>query len=93
MSWCTPPLGLYRRYPRLFLLLASGVIVPYEVIVLATTDTGSFARGSLSFGVGSLLMLIELALIGPLVSALHVHAVREVGEGRELRLVPIAGRD
>jgi hypothetical protein len=82
--------GLYRRYPRLFFILASGVIVPYEVIVLATTDTGPFARGSLSFGVGSLLMLIELALIGPLISALHVHAVKEVAEGRVPRLVPIA---
>jgi hypothetical protein len=81
---------LYRRYPGLFFVLASGVIVPYGVIVLAATGTGPFARGSLSFGVGSLLMLIDLALIGPLVSALHVHAVREVAEDREPRLVPIA---
>jgi hypothetical protein len=81
---------LYRRYPRLFFILASGVIVPYEVIVLASTGTGPFARGSLSFGVGWLLTLIDLALIGPLVSALHVHAVREVAEGREPRLGSIA---
>ncbi|HEY5977075.1 MAG TPA: hypothetical protein VIT85_04400 [Solirubrobacterales bacterium] len=82
--------GLYRRFPLLFFVLASGVILPYEVIVLATTGTGPFAHGSLSFGVGSLLALIELALIGPLVSAMHVHAVKEVAEGREPRLVPIA---
>ena len=66
------------------------MIVPYEVIVLATTDTGPFAHGSLSFAVGSLLTLIELALISPLVSALHVHAVKEVREDREPRLVPVA---
>jgi hypothetical protein len=82
--------GLYRRFPVLFFVLAAGVIVPYEAIVLATTDTGPFAHGSLSLGVGSLLTLIELALIAPLVSALHVHAVKEVEEGREPRLVPIA---
>ena len=81
---------LYRHYPWLFFVLASGVIVPYEVIVLATTGTGPFAHGSLSFGVSSLLTLIELALIGPLVSALHVHAVKEVAEDREPRLIPIA---
>ncbi len=83
---------LYRRYPLLFLVLAAGVIVPYQVIVLAATGAGPFAHGSLSFGVGSLLTLIEMALIGPLVSALHVHAVSEVSEGREPRLAPVARR-
>jgi hypothetical protein len=83
---------LYRRYPLLFLVLAAGVIVPYEVIVLAVTGAGPFAHGSLSFGASSLLTLIELALIGPLVSALHVHAVSEVSEGREPRLASVARR-
>ena len=84
---------LYRRYPLLFLVLAAGVItVPYEVIVLAATGAGPFAHGSLSFGVGYLLTLIELALIGPLVSALHVHAVCEVAEGREPQLASVARR-
>jgi hypothetical protein len=82
--------GLYRRFPLLFFTLASGVIVPYELIVLATTGTGPFAHGSLSVGVGSLLTLIEVALLGPLVSALHVHAVKAATEGAEPRLAPIA---
>jgi hypothetical protein len=81
---------MYRRHPGLFFALAFGVIVPYELIVLVATGTGPLAHGSLSFGVGSLLTLIELALIGPLVSALHVHAVKELAEGREPRLAPIA---
>jgi hypothetical protein len=85
-------LGLYREYPLLFLVLAAGVIVPYEVIVLATTGAGPFAHGSLGFGTSSLLTLIGLALIGPLVSALHVHAVSEALEGREPRLAPVARR-
>jgi hypothetical protein len=83
---------LYRRYPLLFLALAAGVIVPYEAIVLAATGTGPFAHGSLSFGVSSLLTLIELALIGPLVSALHVHAVSDVLEGRKPQLASVARR-
>ncbi len=83
---------LYRRYPLLFLVLAAGVIVPYEVIVLAATGAGPFAHGSLSFGASSLLTLIGLGLIGPLVSALHVHAVSEAAEGRAPRLAPVARR-
>lgn len=85
-------LELYRRYPLLFLVLAAGVIVPYEVIVLVATGAGPFAQGSLSFGASSLLTLIGLVLIGPLVSALHVHAVSEVLERREPRLASVARR-
>lgn len=82
--------GLYRRYPLLFLVLAAGVIVPYEVIVLVVTGEGPFAQSSLGIGTNLLLTLIEWVLIGPLVSALHVHAVAEVREGREPRLAPVA---
>jgi hypothetical protein len=85
-------LELYRDYPLLFLVLAAGVIVPYEVIVLAATGAGPFAHGSLGFGTSTLLTLIGLGLIGPLVSALHVHAVSEVSEGRKPRLVAVVRR-
>ena len=85
-------LKLYGEYPLLFLVLAAGVIVPYEVIVLAATGAGPFAHGSLGFGASNLLTLIGLALIGPLVSALHVHAVSEALEGREPRLASVARR-
>ena len=84
--------NLYRRFPLLFFVLASGVIAPYELVVLASTGRGPFAQGSLSFGVESLLTLIEWVLIGPLISALHVHAVAEVREGQNPRLIPIARR-
>lgn len=84
--------ALYRRFPALFLILAAGVIVPYQAIVLALTGAGPFGRSALSLGTGSLLVLIEWVLIGPLVSALHVHAVSEVREGREPRLLTVAGQ-
>lgn len=81
--------GTYRRYPLLFFVLASGVIVPYEVMVLVVTGAGPFTHGSLSFGVSSLLTLIDLVLVDALISALHVHAVKSVLEGGEPRLAPI----
>jgi hypothetical protein len=51
---------LYRRYPLLFLVLAAGVIVPYELIALAATGTGSFSRANASVGVQLFLSLADL---------------------------------
>lgn len=84
--------ALYRRYPGLFLILAAGVIVPYQLIVLATTGVGPFTRGSLGFGVSLLLMLIDWVLVSPLVSALHVHAVADVEEGLTPRVGAVTRR-
>lgn len=82
--------GLYRRYPLIFPVLAAAVIVPYDVIVLGVTGSGALTESSLSAGVGFLLALIEWCLVGPLISALHVHAVREAREGHTPRLAPVA---
>lgn len=82
--------GLYRRYPLIFPVLAAAVIVPYDAIVLGITGSGALTGSSLSFGVRSLLTLIEWCLIGPLISALHVHTVREAREGRTPQLASVA---
>jgi hypothetical protein len=63
--------------------------MPYEVIVLAVGGAGPLAQGSLGFGLWSLLTLVDLGVVGALVSALHVHAVKSVLEGVEPRLAPI----
>ncbi|HKB51244.1 MAG TPA: hypothetical protein VKC63_07425 [Solirubrobacterales bacterium] len=81
---------LYRRYPLLFLVLAAGVIVPYELIALAATGTGAFSRANTSVGTQLFLTLADWALVTPLVSALHVHAVSEVRGEREPRIGPVA---
>lgn len=73
--------GLYRRYPLLFLTLAAGVIVPYQLVVLAATGVDQYNRTTLSFGVSLLLTLVDWTLVDPLVSALHVHAVADIEEG------------
>ncbi len=77
---------LYRRVPVLFLVFAAIVVVPYEVIVLAVTGKGPYAH--MAFLPSQLLTAIEAFLVTPLISALHVHAVREVGEGGRPRLLP-----
>lgn len=81
---------LYRRYPLLFLVLAAGVIVPYELIVLAATGDGAFSRGNVGASTLLFLTLADWALVTPLVSALHVHAVAEVRHDREPRIGAVA---
>jgi hypothetical protein len=83
--------GLYRRYTLLFFVLAAGVIVPYDLILVAT-GAEPFSGGTVSPGVALMLPLVDLALIGPLISALHVHAVAEVRRGRDPRIGAVVAR-
>jgi hypothetical protein len=79
--------SLYLRVPILFLVLAAIVVVPWELVRLLITGAGPLGRAHHGFIEGELLTLPDYFLITPLVSALHVHAVREVGDGRRPRLV------
>jgi uncharacterized membrane protein len=83
---------LYRRYPALFFVLASGVIVPFQLIVLAATGAGPYFQGDSSFTLQAFLSLAQWILIIPLISALHVHAVADVREGSEPELRSVAMR-
>jgi hypothetical protein len=89
-------LGLYREYPLLFAILALAVIAPYELARLAATGLGPLAEGgSVKHGDSGaywLFQLLSMFFVSPLISALHVHAVVEVGEGRRPRLVAVARR-
>lgn len=80
--------ALYRRYPLLFLVLALGVIVPYDLLVLVATGSGPLAKSS-ELGVNYLLATF---LVSPLISALHINAVAEVRAERTPRLGNIAAR-
>jgi hypothetical protein len=73
--------ALYWRLPLLFLAFAAIVVVPYELIVLAVTGVGPFGQGHLSFFAARGLTAANSFLVTPLISALHVRAVREVGNG------------
>jgi hypothetical protein len=83
-------LRLYRRHPLLFLLLAAAVVAPYELIELAVTKQGWLSVSSRSVGTSFPLDLVQFALVGPLVSALHIHAVLMIGERRQPRLASVA---
>ena len=86
-------LVLYQRHPLLFLTLALGVVGPYELIVLAITGHGPLTSSAHeNLGVFYLLQLFEIALVGPLVSALHIHAVTLIGHGEKPHLADVTLR-
>jgi|ERR1035437_176471 hypothetical protein len=86
-------LDVYQHFPLLFLTLALGVIAPYELVVLAATGEGPLASSAhQNLGVTYLLLLVGTALIGPLISALHMHAVVLIGERVAPRLGQVALR-
>lgn len=84
-------LDIYQRFPLLFLTLALGVIAPYELIVLAATGNGPLTgRTHGGASVGIVLFLLDYALVQPLISALHIHAVMQIGEEQRPRLGQVA---
>jgi hypothetical protein len=81
---------LYGYYPWLFLVLAVAVVAPWDLVRLAITGSGPFGQVRQSFWEQQSIRLIELLLISPLVSAMHVHAVVMIGDGRRARLGSVA---
>jgi Protein of unknown function (DUF2510) len=81
---------LYGRFPYLFPILAAGVIIPFDVIVLATTGTYQATHAPVAAQIA--VTLIGWVLISPLISALHVHAVSDVRQSEEPRIGPVARR-
>jgi hypothetical protein len=85
--------SLYRDYPWLFLLLALAVIAPWDLVKLAITGAGPFGHlPHTSFLARQSLDLLNLSLIDPLVSALHIHAVATIGNGERPHLSTVAKR-
>ena len=83
---------LYARFPLLFFVLAAAVVLPFDLVVLAITGAGPFEQARVGFIASTLQTPVDWLLISPLISALHVHAVREVAEGRRPQL-PSVSRD
>lgn len=74
----------------LFAVLALGVVAPYELIVLAATGATPFGQGSETVSAFLILALIDSAIVGPLISALYVHAVRRIGAGERPTIGQVA---
>jgi hypothetical protein len=86
-------LDIYQRYPLLFIGLALAVIAPFELGVLAVTGRGPLANGAhLNVGVTYLILLLDAAMVSPLISAVHIHAVVLIGEGARPRFGQVALR-
>jgi hypothetical protein len=71
-------------------VLALGVVAPYELIVLAATGSTPFGQQSGKVSTVVALSLIDFALVGPLISALYVHAVRRIAGGERPVLAEVA---
>jgi hypothetical protein len=85
-------LRLFVRYPLLFLALAVVVVVPYDLLILGVTGASPLGQGSTSTSTTFLVALLDFALVGPLVSALQVHAVLDIGEGVRPKLLELLRR-
>lgn len=66
------------------------MVAPYELIVLAVTGRNPFGTQSASTTV--VLALIELAVVGPMISALSIHAVRMIAEDERPRVGDVVMR-
>jgi hypothetical protein len=95
-------LRLYSDYPWLFWTLALAVMAPWDLARLAITGAGPYGHAHHEgFLERESLQLIGATLIVALISALHVHAIVVIGEGRRprlgnvtwhgVRVLPIAG--
>jgi hypothetical protein len=84
-------LQLYSDYPWLFWTLALAVMVPWDLAKLAITGVGPFGHSHHEgFLERESLGLLGATLIVALISALHVHAIVVIGEGRRPRLGSVA---
>lgn len=83
---------LYAAYPLLFLLLALAVIAPFDLAFLAAAGHAPLQRGHESATATVLEGILQLALITPLISALHLHAVELAGQGERPRLGVVAAQ-
>jgi hypothetical protein len=83
---------LYGRYPMLFLVLAFAVTAPYELIVLAALGSSPIGGNNHNAATALILVLVDVALVAPLTSALYAHAVVAIGQGERPGLLIVAGR-
>ena len=85
-------LSLYRRYPLLFVVLALAVTAPYELVVLLALGSAPIGGKSNNASTALILVLADVALVGPLISALYAHAVVSIARGEKPSFVAVATR-
>lgn len=85
-------LRCYGRHPGLFAALTLAVVVPYTLIVLLVAGSAPLGQQHLSPSAGAIVVLLGVLLVTPLISALHIHALVVIGEGRQPKLAEVAAR-
>jgi hypothetical protein len=85
-------LTLYARYPVLFVVLALAVVAPYELLVLATVGSSPLGGRNGHASTALILILLDFALIQPLIAALYAHAVVMIGGGEQSSLSVVVAR-
>ncbi len=83
-------MSLYRRYAPLLLAYALAVVAPYELIVLAVTNTAPLQQQSSSLASTLILLLVAFALVGPLVSALYANALVAISQPTRQSITKVA---
>jgi hypothetical protein len=85
-------LRCYASFPVLFAGLTLAVVVPYAVIVRVVEQANLVGPSRHGAVAALVLALVDLLLVGPLISALHVHALVEIGEQRVPRMREVFAR-
>jgi hypothetical protein len=67
---------LYARRPLLFIFLAAIVLIPYGVVTVLVSDSKHVSTAT-----EFVLLLADLALVNPFVSALQMQAILDLGRG------------
>ena len=78
----TDAVRCYRLHPVLFAEITLAVVVPYALVVLLIDGRGLLSSGTGGASAALLVLVLDLLLVGPLISALHVNAVVEIGARR-----------
>ncbi len=83
----------YGAYVWLFAALTVAVVAPYAVLVWIIDDQSLFALTG-SYGVSDtlVLFLLPILIVQPFISALHVNALVEIGQGRAPALADVFRR-
>src|SRR5581483_2785749 len=77
----------HLRKPLLFLTLALSVVAPYTLITLAVTGSTPLGESHVSTRTVVILSALSFALVGPMVSVLHVQALSLLGTGGRASLL------
>lgn len=85
-------LRCYAAYPVLFAELTLTVVLPYGVLVYLIAGAGLLGPGRGSASSTVVVGLLDVLLVGPLISALHIHALTEIAEGATPRVADVFTR-